>query len=430
MTQSHIAIVDCNNFYVSCERVFNPQLCDTPVVVLSNNDGCIIARSNEAKALGIPMGAPYFKWRHMIEDAGIAVMSSNYALYGDMSSRVMQVLATTAPAIEIYSIDECFLDFSNLPDTMNPVDLAYRLRQQVAQWTGIPVSIGMASSKTLAKIANRLAKKNPSKHGVANLTDPTEITTALAATDVGDVWGIGRRWARMLKARNIMTAADFRACSDSWVRQKMGVVGLRTLHELRGIPCVSLELESPDKKSICVSRSFSTPVTERAALTDRLSDFASRAAAKTRKAGLVAGYITVFVRTNRFQKDRPQYSNAITLTFPEMTAHTADILAAMRQGLAHIFRPGYEYKKAGVLLSNLVRQDMAPQSLWSHAGSPDALIAQKKRNQLMQAFDGINSRFGHGSIAYGTAKRQNNWFMRQEKVSPRYTTRWEDLPTV
>ncbi|MEC7185012.1 MAG: DUF4113 domain-containing protein, partial [Pseudomonadota bacterium] len=178
------------------------------------------------------------------------------------------------------------------------------------------------------------------------------------------------------------------------------------------------------------SRSFSTPVTERAALTDRLSDFASRAAAKTRKAGLVAGYITVFVRTNRFQKDRPQYSNAITLTFPEMTAHTTDILAAMRQGLAHIFRHGYEYKKAGVLLSNLVRQDMAQQSLWSHAGSPDALIAQKKRNQLMQAFDGINSRFGHGSIAYGTAKRQNNWFMRQEKVSPRYTTCWEDLPTV
>ena len=439
-----IAIVDCNNFYASCERVFNPALRGRPVVVLSNNDGCVIARSNEAKALGIPMGAPFFKWQKLIDKNRVVVRSSNYALYGDMSARVMQVLAQHAPVSEIYSIDECFLDFTGLAAD-EVVARCRRARRQTRQWTGIPVSIGLAPSKTLAKIANRIAKKDAIAapeggiveggiaEGVKRLAGDSEITAALAATDVGDVWGIGRRWAKMLRGRGITTAADLRDAPDGWVRQKMGVVGLRTVRELRGVACISMEQAPPDKQSICVSRSFSAAVETREALDNRLADFAARAAEKARKGKLVATGLTVFVHTNRFRKNAPQYSNAAGFTFPDLTADTPDILAAMRAGLERIYRPGFAYKKAGVLLTGLARADAAPRSLFSHAdryAAPDKAVKLQKAADLMAAFDSINHRFGRGSIAYGQLRKPANWFMTQSRTSPHYTTRWRDIPRV
>ena len=427
-----IAIVDCNNFYASCERVFNPSLCGRPVVVLSNNDGCVIARSNEAKALGIPMGAPFFKWQKLMDEKQVVVRSSNYALYGDMSARVMQVLAGHAPLSEVYSIDECFLDFTGL--AADEVEKrCRRARRETQQWTGIPVSIGLAPSKTLAKIANRLAKKDPAADGFRKLVTPQETNAALAATDVGDVWGIGRRWAKMLRGRDITTAADLRDAPDGWVRQKMGVVGLRTMRELRGVACISMAQAPPDKQSICVSRSFSAAVETRDALDNRLADFASRAAEKARKGALVAAGLTVFVHTNRFRKDAPQYSNAASFTFPDMTADTPDILAAMRAGLERIYRPGFAYKKAGVLLTGLTRADAAPRSLFSYAEAEIAAkrdVKMQKAAELMQAFDTINHRFGRGSITYGQLRKPANWFMTQSRSSPHYTTRWSDLPRV
>ena len=253
------ALVDCNNFYASCERVFDPALRNKPVVVLSNNDGCVIARSNEAKALGIAMGAPFFKVRDQIQRQNIIVRSSNYALYGDMSARVMNVLAGFAPESEVYSIDECFLDFTGTaPAVADLAAYCRNMRRVVHQYTGIPVSVGIGDSKTLAKIANRLAKKQPHHDGACHLYG-TDVDAALAATEIGDVWGIGRRWAGMLKGRGIMTARDLRDAEDGWVRRKMGVVGLRTVRELRGESCLPLELAAPAKQSICCSRSFGKP---------------------------------------------------------------------------------------------------------------------------------------------------------------------------
>jgi DNA polymerase V len=296
-----IALVDCNNFYASCERVFNPKLRNKPVVVLSNNDGCVVARSDEAKALGIPGGIPAFKIDHLLRSGEVFACSSNYALYGDMSRRVMETLLHFTPGIEVYSIDEAFLNLSGFARG-SLADYGRLIRRTVIRWTGIPVSIGIAETKALAKIANRLAKKSPKAEGVLDLTASLYQEKALAVTDVEDVWGIGRRYAKFLKKHGIETALDLRNAEDSWVKKHLSVVGLRLVKELRGVPCISLEVDLPAKKEICVSRSFGKPVTSVWEMREAVAMYATRAGEKLRMECSAAGVIMVFMMTNRFRE--------------------------------------------------------------------------------------------------------------------------------
>jgi DNA polymerase V len=417
-----IALVDCNNFYASCERVFQPNLRNRPVVVLSNNDGCVIARSNEAKEFGIPMGAPFFKFREQMERDGIVVRSSNYALYGDMSNRVMTTLSNFAPEIEVYSIDECFLNFTGMQH-MDLTEYCRHIREEVYRWTGIPVSIGIGQTKTLAKIANRLAKKSVKADGVLDLSDNDRwIEHALHRTEVGDVWGIGRCWSKMLNGRGILTALDFRDAADGWVRQRMGVVGSRTQYELRGTPCVDLEIETPDKQTVCVSRSFGKSLDTYDSLHDALVTFGTRGAEKIRKLGLVAAAVNIFIRTNPHREDEEQYSNSITISFPSATNDTRVILGAVIAGLKRIFKSKLRYKKAGILLLDLVRGEDASMTLFSQ---PDV-----KSERLMKAFDDINDRLGSGLVSFGQVRKTKTWYMTQDHVSQHYTTRWDELPLV
>jgi DNA polymerase V len=417
-----IALVDCNNFYVSCERVFQPKLRGRPVVVLSNNDGCIIARSNEAKAFGIPMGAPFFKLRRQMERDGIIVRSSNYALYGDMSSRVMTTLSRYAPEIEVYSIDECFLDFTGM-EHIELTEYSRRICSEVYQWTGIPVSIGIGSTKTIAKLANRLAKKSKKTNGVLDLSSQQQwLEIAMTRTEIGDVWGIGRQWSKMLNGRGILTAKDFRDAPEAWVRQKMGVIGSRTQMELRGTPCVKFDVETPDKQTICVSRSFGKSLDTYEGLHDALMTFGTSGSEKTRKLGLVASSINIFIRTNFHKKTEEQYSNSITISFPAPTNNTREILGAIIAGLKRIYRPKLLYKKAGILLIDLVRQENAPMTLFS--------IPDVKSENLMKAFDDINHRVGSGLVGFGQLRKTKTWYMTQDYVSPHYTTLWDELALV
>ena len=409
------ALVDCNNFYVSCERVFDPALEGRPVVALSNNDGCVIARSEEAKALGIPMGAPLFRVRPLIREHGVLVYSSNYALYGDMSGRVMAGLSEFAPDVEVYSIDEAFLDLAGAPGG-DAARYGREIRAKIRRWTGIPVSIGIARTKTLAKLAAGIAKKSP--NGVFAFPRAGD----LALTEVGDVWGIGRRHAAMLKAGGILTALDLRHAAPAWARKRMGLGGARTVLELGGTACLDLETQPPQKKTTTVSRSFAHPVEDLDALRDAVSVFSGRAAAKLRRARLLAGAVTVFIHTNRFSGKDRQYHNAATRVLASPTSHTGDITGAALSALEQIFRPGLRYKKAGVLLFDLIAEERAPLTLFG-AGANDG-----PGRRLMGAFDEINRKFGQGLIRYGSARP--GWRMNQAHRSPRYTTRWEDLPRV
>ena len=415
------ALVDCNNFYASCERLFQPRLRGRPVVVLSNNDGCVIARSNEAKALGVGMGAPMFKIRKLVEEHDITVCSSNYALYGDISERVMSVLGSSAPAHEVYSIDECFLDLDRLgvPDL---TDWCRDLREQTLQWTGIPVSIGVGPTKTLSKLANRLAKKSAKAGGVLDLVHhPQWIDAALRKTPVGDVWGVGRRWTVMLEERGIHTAHDFANAPDGWVRQRMGVVGLRTVHELRGLVCHALEDQPPPKQTTCCSRTFGTAIFDKDQVHDAVMSFAERAAEKVRNAGQVAGAVQLFIRTDPFAQDIPQKSVSGSATFHRPTSDTRDIGAAVMRIFERIWREGYGWRKAGVLLLDLGAPGQAPVSLFDIIDAPD--------DGLMRAMDQINARYGRGTARLGLAQKDGEWHMRRENLSPSFTTRWGDIPS-
>ncbi|SCA55920.1 DNA polymerase V, subunit C [Candidatus Terasakiella magnetica] len=416
------AIVDCNNFYASCERVFEPHLEGKPVVVLSNNDGCVIARSNEAKALGIGMGEAYFKIKPQIQKLGLEVRSSNYALYGDMSNRVASVLSTFSPNIEVYSIDECFLDLTGF-EHLDLTTYAQEIRHTVKQYTGIPVALGIAPTKTLAKIANRLAKKSTKANGVLDLTNhPDWIPLALQKTEVGDVWGIGRRYSKWLIANNVHTAFDLAHSEDDWIRKKMGVVGLKTVHELRGISCVELEHHAPDKQTTAVTRSFGKMLDSLDDLEEAIKSFASRAAEKIRTSDLVTNQVSVFVRTNPFREDLEQYTNSITVGLTTYTNDTREILQACLSGLRRIFKDGLQYKKAGIILLDLMKSDSAPKTLFD--------INQAVDDQLMKSLDKINARFGSGTIALGQLKKSRSWYMTQNHKSPSYTTKWDELVRV
>lgn len=421
------ALVDANNFYASCERVFRPELEGKPIVVLSNNDGCIIARSNEAKALGVEMGTPFFKARGMIEKHGINVFSSNYALYGDISARVVSILADSAPGLEVYSIDESFLDLTGIPDADG---FARQLKAKVRKWTGIPCCVGIGPTKTIAKLANRLAKKSARTGGVLDLSrDPTWLEAALRKVDVEDIWGIGGRLSAMLHQRGIHKAADLRDAEDGWVRQRMGVVGLRVVHELRGISCLPLEDVAPAKKSCCVSRSFGQVVTDLATMTEAVASHAARAGEKLRRDGLVASHITVFLLTDRFDDDdrikpKAEYESAATADLGGWTADTRQLVGAAMAVTERLFRDGAEYKKAGILLPYLEPAESAPRSLFD---CPDPRSAK-----LMKAMDAITATHGRGAVRLAAQgiKTGKGWEMSQSRRSPHYTTRIEDLPVI
>jgi DNA polymerase V len=424
------ALVDCNNFYASCERVFRPELEGRPVVVLSNNDGCVIARSQEAKVLGVRMGEPYFKMRELAARHGIAVCSSNYELYGDMSRRVMWYLNHRAPAVEVYSIDEAFLDLAGMTRWHDLAEWAGDVRGAVRQRTGIPVCVGVAPTKTLAKLANRLAKLANlanSGPGVLVLTDEAERREALKLVEVRDVWGVGSRSAAKLAAAGIRTAAELAGVGDAWARKNLGgVVGARLLHELRGFSCASVAEEDEARKSLACTRSFGQPLTELAHVAGAVATHAARAAEKLRRQGLVARLLTVFVETNRFADAPPPYSFSAQLTLPVATDDTLVLTAWAQRGLERIWRPGLRYVKAGVVLDGLERAGAEQQaSLFVDAArSPE-------RAELMRALDTLNGRYGAGAVHVGATVvgpgQREPWAMRREAKSPAFTTKWGEL---
>lgn len=415
------ALADCNNFYASCERAFNPALENRPVVVLSNNDGCIIARSAEAKAAGIGMGAPYFKVRRQLEQVGASVFSSNYALYGDMSARVMAILGRFAPGIEVYSIDEAFLDLAGVPG--GATHHARRLRATVLRWTGIPISVGMGATKTLAKIANRFAKKHPQSRGVFDLTTCPDPDAVLAATEIGDVWGIGPRHARRLRDKGVLTALDFRNLDRDWVQKKMTVTGLHTLLELRGMPCLDFESLPKPKKTIVSSRSFGSPVQSLEQLQEALACYTTRASEKLRRQKSTANGVLVYVQTNRFMAGAPQYSNSVHVPLDRGSNYTPMLIKAAAKGLDSIYRTGFDYKKCGVMLTGIEPENGRWMSFFELP--PDD---RPQDAPLMRTLDEINSRWGRDTVSYAASGIERSWRMRREMRSPRYTTVWSELP--
>ena len=417
------ALVDCNNFYASCERTFRPELRLRPVVVLSNNDGCIIARSEEAKALGIQMGTPEFKCRPLLRQHNVAVFSSNYALYGDMSSRVMATLAALAPEIEVYSIDEAFLDMSSFSRFDLP-DYARQMRKTVRLHTGIPVCVGIAPTKTLAKIANRLAKKNPHYQGVCVLATAAEIQAALLRTKVEDIWGIGRQWSKLLQAKRIESAADLAAASAAWVRKHLHIVGARIQAELQGTSCLPMELVRPAKQSICTSRSFGRNVSTLAEMQQAVATFAGKCAVKLRKEDSLASMLTVFIATSPFDESGNRYWGTRTAALRHPTQDSIAILRAAETMLAGIFRDGKVYKKAGVMVSGIVPRASCSTTLSLFA--EEAPAPNERDGKIMQVMDSINLRYGGGAVRLA-AENSESWKPHQERLSSRYTTRWSDI---
>ena len=402
------ALADGNNFYCSCERVFNPRLEGVPVCVLSNNDGCVIARSEEVKALGVEMGTPEFKMRGLIREHGIRVFSSNYTLYGDMSRRMMETFSTGAAAIEIYSIDECFLDFQGVK---NPVSQAREMREKVRRWTGLPTSIGIGATKTLAKAANKLAKHQ----GGVLMIDSTNADELLDSLPVEKVWGIGRAHASRLRANGINTARELRDADTGWVRQEMGVVGERLVLELRGTPCLPLEEIAPDRKNICCARSFGHPLTGFDDIMEALANYVARCSEKLRAQKSVATAMQVFLMTNPHAKDDPQYCPQRTMSLPEPTDYTPALIATARELLKKIHRDGYRYKKVGVLLLELrawVQLDM---------------FANVKNSEAKSRLQAAADRLGD-SVRWGSMGFDKSWGLRSKNRSSNFTTDLNALP--
>jgi len=415
------ALVDCNNFYASCERVFNPMLEGKPLVVLSNNDGCVVARSNEAKALGIEMGVPEFQIRLLLRAHRVQVFSSNYTLYGDLSQRVMETLEQFSPNIEVYSIDEAFLSLVGF-ERRNLTEYGRQIRRTVKQWTGIPVSVGIAETKTLAKIANRVAKRNPDTGGVCDLRAYPDRDALLGRVTVDDVWGIGPTYARLLKQHGITTALQLRQADEHWIRTHMGVVGLRLVAELRGRSCLDLEECPSPKQGITCSRAFGRSVSTLAEMEEAVSSYVSRAAEKLRGEGLAATVLTVFLMTNEF-KDEPQYRNSVTCSLSVGTDMTSELIRAALRGLRTIYRDGYRYKKAGVMFTALVPASQVQPDLFDRQDRP-------RSKRLMAALDAVNDRWGAGTLEYAASGLTKPWKTQFHRRSPAYTTDWNALPVV
>ena len=419
-------LADGNNFYVSCERVFNPYYRGKPTIILSNNDGCAVARSNEAKALGIKMGEPYFKIERQCDQQAIEVLSSNYALYADMSSRMMSVLSEYVPGIEVYSIDECFLDLTGMPGDL--AVLGRKARAAVAQELGLPICVGIAPTMTLAKLANRLAKKSPKAGGVVDLAGhPDHIPVALRRVEVGDVWGVGRKYAKRLAGFNIRTAFDLAEMEPKWIRREFGVVLERTASELRGEVAHELETQLDDRKSCTCSRSFAGATTNIEDVVAVISEFAQTAAVRLRSEGMAAGHIQVYALTNRFRQDVVAGTLSASVRLNPATNDSGRIVRtalALARG-CRSYPEGCEWTKAGVNLTDLCRADRIHQDLFS-------VVDTRKSDALMKALDAANSRYGRRAIGFGLAAGgdEAEWRMKREKLSPSWTTRWEDVPKV
>ncbi len=422
---SRILLVDCNNFYVSCERVFNPKLNKKPVVVLGSNDACIIARSNEAKALNIPMGAPAFEYEAIFKKHNVIVHSANFALYGDMSQRVMQTVAEYATDIEIYSVDEAFLRVASYATAFKDYHLehAHHLKNQVKQKTGIPVSIGIGPTKTLSKIANRLAKKNPIYNGAFDITNHKDVDELLASVDVADVWGIGSRYAALLRNNKIFTACDLKYADERWVRKHMTLTGHKTLLELRGKSCLPLQECPEPKQSITVSRSFGKKVTNLSDAQEALAHYVACGAAKLRVQQSYATHVTVFALTTLYHEPK-NYFHSLSCSLPLATHYTPDLIEAAQACLKAIFKRGVTYKKVGVIFSGLVPSDFLQMS---------ALIPLKNRQQqinCMKAVDRVNDRWGRNKLFFAAEGIKRPWKMYQANKSACFTTNWHELLTI
>lgn len=420
MTQQ-LALVDCNNFYVSCERIFRPDLAQVPMVVLSNNDGCVVSRSNEAKALGVKMAQPWFECKALAEEHGILAMSSNYALYADLSNRVMRILSEFAPRHEVYSIDECFVDLTGIPKLR---DVSYAMRERVGRWTGIPVCVGIGPTKTLAKLANHVAKKHPRSRGVFNYNALSEEqkTQLLRRIPVEEVWGVGRKLTQRLAQHGVKTALDLREGHIPTLRAEFGVVMEKMQRELQEVSCVEMQEVQPDRQQIISSRSFGKAVNELPVLRDALSTFVANACVKLRAQNSHAAVIQVFLQTNRFRKDQPQYMPSLAVPLPNPTNDTIEINRWADYLCGRMFKAGYEYKKAGIMLSEISPITYQQGDLLEPARPIDG--------QLMQTLDKLNQRYGRGTVKVSTQGAYKDWQMRQERMSPNYTTSWNDVPAV
>ncbi|OGT88944.1 MAG: hypothetical protein A2514_08485 [Gammaproteobacteria bacterium RIFOXYD12_FULL_61_37] len=414
MTAPLFALADCNNFYASCERLFNPALIGRPLIVLSNNDGCVVARSNEAKALGIGMGVPFFQVRELARRHGVAVFSSNYSLYGDLSQRVMAVLAGFSPDMEIYSIDEAFLRLDRLPQP--PLELAREMRDRVRQWTGIPLSVGLGPTKTLAKLANLIAKK--SGEGVYQIERPEQLRGLLARLPAREVWGIGRRSADRLRSLGIETVEQLRRADPKLIRSHLSVVGERIVRELNGTPCLGLEETQPNQQILC-SKSFGQRVTTLPPILEAVSNYAARAGERLRRQGLCCRHIHVFLQTGRH--DAKVYSNALSAGFPAPTADSRPLIQTAKALAQRLFIEGYRYQKVGVILLDLIDTQRI---------QDDLFIPKTDNPRLMQALDTINARLGTGEIFFAAQGVQRPWRTQNEYRSPRYTTCWSELAGV
>lgn len=420
-----IALIDVNNFYVSCERVFNPKLKNKPVVVLSNNDGCAISRSNEVKQLDIAMGTPWFKLQNLVKQHSIVGLSSNYALYADMSNRVMRILRAFSPNQEVYSIDECFLDLTGI-NFVNLVEYGQTMRQRILDWTGLPVCVGIASSKTLAKLANHCAKKQPAFNGVCNFNAMTAgaLNDLLAGLPVGEVWGVGRKLAPKLNAIDIHTALDLKQADPHRIRQQFSVVMQKTVMELNGTVCIEIEEISPPKKQILSSRSFGHGVADYNSLAESISLYMSRAAEKLRKQNSCAGSVFVYIRTSPFKLDEPQYSNGLTIPLPNPTDDTRQLVKVALGGLKRIYKANFKYAKAGVMLGELVSANEVQSDFFNNKKFENG------SEKLMGVLDSINMKMGGGTMKLASEGFKQPWRMKQGNKSPNYTTQWNDIPRV
>ena len=414
-----IALIDCNSFYVSCERLFNPKIRKKPVVVLSNNDGCIISRSNEAKTLGIKMGEPYFKAKDIIIKNKVNVFSSNYSLYGDLSRRVMRTLKRFNSDIEVYSIDEAFLDLSNFSDS-EVEDVGREIRETVLKWTGIPTSIGIAKTKTLSKVANHIAKKK--KSGVTNLVGIENLDPILEKVEFNDVWGIGKQLTKFYQKNGIYNAKQLKNKSNTWIKKYSNVLSSRTAMELRGISCIDLETTSSKRKSCVVSRSFGKRVEKFQELREAIANYCLNASEKIRSESLTAKAITVFVRTSPFQKNFVYYSNSRTVDFPIATNNSIETVKAAMSILDSIFKNGYRYQKAGVMLTGLSNAD-EKKNLFSSE-------KDDKINSLMKSIDNTNYRYGRSTLSIASAGVQKRWNMKKQYSSKIDTADFYCLPTI
>ncbi|MEX1232003.1 MAG: Y-family DNA polymerase [Planctomycetaceae bacterium] len=411
-----VGLVDCNSFYASAERVFRPDLKNRPIIVLSNNDGCVVARSAEAKALGIQMGIPAFQIKQEISRHKIAVFSSNYTLYADMSRRVMETLREFTPELEIYSIDECFLKI--IPDDQQDLmGCGHRIRNTVRKYTGIPVSVGFGPTKALAKLANKISKKSS---GVMDLTSRSSQDEALALTDIAEIWGVGRSSVSKLRQCGITTAKELRDAADPLILKLLTIVGVKLVHELRGIPAMDWEEFAPPKKGICVSRAFGAPVTTLDGLQQALATYIARAAEKLRRQHSLASVVTIFFHTNPFNNDAP-FRRSGVLEFPSPTATTNEMIHCVSAMAANLYRPGYRLKKAGVILSGIVTDNKRQLNLFHERD-------RKRDASLMSVLDTINDQFGSRTLRFGAEGVKPDWAAKFEKKSPRYTTRWDELP--